>query len=494
VLTLTFVAACGQPVDGTSGSATTGTAETAGTDTSATIDAGSTSGSSTGSAPDTTDGMLQPDLDGGVAASGCAPVRSSDSTDARYIRAGADGDGTGADWTHAYSILPDALDRGVTYFVAAGEYGDYTFDDSAGDAPIIVRRATCSDHGTDVGWDESYCGGVARFGAITFVADDIVFDGVEGGGPGSWETGLGFAIRSGGHNVHFEGARSDISLAHVDIENNGRYSKGHGGNEHSIYAIGGVSRITLSCSFVHDVNGVHLLTADSDAITIEYSKLARNGPIRFDDGHRESWSAQADDNATIRYNVFEDISNTGYIALVNGAGDAENWTIHGNVFWATGTLDDAGVASLITTRYDDVHQISAVGWEIHNNTIVGIQGSTNIAIANGRDNRVFDNLWYGNTGNTIAIAGAEHDYNWFYGNVRIEGCDPPCNLDGENGAPNDQIGTADPFVDWQGGDFRLVEPTSPGFELDAELALDPYGLVRGADGAWDRGAYELDQP
>jgi hypothetical protein len=37
-----------------------------------------------------------------------------------YVRAGASGNGSGADWTNAYTDLPGSLTRGDTYYVAAG--------------------------------------------------------------------------------------------------------------------------------------------------------------------------------------------------------------------------------------------------------------------------------------------------------------------------------------------------------------------------------------
>lgn len=40
-----------------------------------------------------------------------------------YIRAGASGDRTGADWTHAYTNIPITMTRGDTYYVAEGNYG-----------------------------------------------------------------------------------------------------------------------------------------------------------------------------------------------------------------------------------------------------------------------------------------------------------------------------------------------------------------------------------
>jgi hypothetical protein len=86
-----------------------------------------------------------------------------------YVRAGATGAGTGADWTNAYSTLPASLTRGATYYVAAGTYGGYTFNGAAsGTTPITVRKATIADHGSSTGWLDSYGQGAATLSSLDF--------------------------------------------------------------------------------------------------------------------------------------------------------------------------------------------------------------------------------------------------------------------------------------------------------------------------------------
>src|SRR5262245_7797716 len=75
----------------------------------------------------------------------------------RYVRAGAAGANTGADWTNAYSVLPATLVRGDVYYLADGSYPGYIFDDaSSGTTLITIKKATVNDHGTDTGWLASY--------------------------------------------------------------------------------------------------------------------------------------------------------------------------------------------------------------------------------------------------------------------------------------------------------------------------------------------------
>jgi hypothetical protein len=113
-----------------------------------------------------------------------------------YVRAGATGAGTGADWANAYSSLPDTLTRGDTYYIADGTYNGYWFDDPAsGTTVITIKKATVMDHGTATGWSDAFGDGVATFtGSLTFSTPYFTVDGQVGGGPAGWKTGHGFRV------------------------------------------------------------------------------------------------------------------------------------------------------------------------------------------------------------------------------------------------------------------------------------------------------------
>jgi len=425
------------------------------------------------------------------------PVACTDQC--RYVRADAPGGGGGTSWADAWSELPAALDRGNAYFVGAGSYPTYTFDDpvGAGGATITIVKATASSHGTDTGWMASYADAPAVFDGLVFAGDDYVVDGATGGGPGSWETGFGIRVTGGGHNIEVDGPSANIVLRHLDVENLGRMHSNNG-NDISFYAIGGARNVTIDACYLHDVNGVQLLTRDADGIVLQRSKLARNGPVSdmCVDGpcHREAWSASTDDRITIRWCVFEDISNTAFIFIGNGTGPAESWEIYGNVFWYSGALSDVGVAGLIDV--DTPRGIELTGWKFYDNVIANVSGLHAGIKAPGTsaaDLLVYDNIWFGNTANAIGADGTV-DYNWFYGNTRTEGCPTPCDLDtpAASGEPHGELGTGDPFVDWMAGDFHLRAPTMSGMALGAPYDVDADGVVRGAGGTWDRGAYEHD--
>src|SRR5216110_695877 len=77
-----------------------------------------------------------------------------------YVRAAATGNGSGSDWTNAYTKLPVSLVRGDTYCVAGGTYLElHDFNDTeSGTSVITVKAATIGDHGTNTGWNDAFTG------------------------------------------------------------------------------------------------------------------------------------------------------------------------------------------------------------------------------------------------------------------------------------------------------------------------------------------------
>jgi hypothetical protein len=99
-----------------------------------------------------------------------AQVAGCDGSGNCYIRAGATGAATGADWDNAYTNIgtgtgqahPGSLIRGVTYYVAAGTYGsavELQFNTPlSGTLLITIQAATIANHGTATGWSNSFQG------------------------------------------------------------------------------------------------------------------------------------------------------------------------------------------------------------------------------------------------------------------------------------------------------------------------------------------------
>jgi hypothetical protein len=93
----------------------------------------------------------------------------------------------------------------------------------------------------------------------------------------------------------------------------------------------------------------------------------------------------------------------------------------------------------------------------------------------------YNNLFY-NIKNAPLLIGLNHDYSSFF------------NTQGPYEEAHYQNETLDPFTDWANNDYKLVSATHPGIQLTDPYKTDPYGNQRGADGVWDRGAYEYVEP
>ncbi len=249
-----------------------------------------------------------------------------------YVRAGATGRADGSDWTNAYTALPATLIRGDTYYVADGNYSSYVFDDSAsGTTLITIKKATIADHGTDIGWNNTFGDGQAVFSPdIEFTTSNWLIDGQT---RTDRRSGHGFKINNSpavARTLLLTGAVSNITLRYVEVAGDGSNS---GNCFRQFYSIGSASNITIEYSYFHDSSNVHILSAEMNNVLIQRTTFARN---HSDAGyHGETMADQGSNNVVFRYNFFEGIEGTGVIVVLNRGGanlSADNWEIYGNIF------------------------------------------------------------------------------------------------------------------------------------------------------------------
>lgn len=423
------------------------------------------------------------------------------------VRAGAAGNGSGTDWTNAYTDLPTNLVRGDTYYVAAGTYASHTFSDPISGALVItIKKATLGDHGTSVSWLDSYASGQAVFlGFWFFTRDNYLIDGVTRTGlqsghgikvDNSATTGnQGIGIALGNPNL---ATASNVTLRYVEVQGSG--NRNDTIHDRGVQIFGGSDNITISFCHIHDVGEVPILIRRSSNTTIEYSWIARNQSSPTFHSEAISVSSQIN-NFTVRYDYFEDIEGTAFIAT---AGDcaactpSSNWYIYGNIFFFSiaNPAGQTGVGDGVISFFDTTINGDVF---IHNNSIINLPaaGACGINIqalatrpANLGNVAIRNNLWYNcvqgaavsPTCSTCSTYVASHNA---YFNTPSSG----------DTDPNKQAGTASPFVNYTGQDFHLAAGTLAGFALAAvtgqTLNLDMDGSTRGADGAWDRGAFEF---
>ena len=403
----------------------------------------------------------------------------------------AAGAATGADWTNAYLVLPTTLVRGDTYYLADGSYPKYEFDTvESGTTLITIKKAIPSDHCTDTGWNAGSMGsGQAVFnsGALdTFQVsqDYLTVDGQQ-------RTSL-----SSGHGIKLNGsdcfgafcstlniAGSNLTVRYVEIEGIGDNDPG----ERNEALINGdsnpKSNWTFQYLYLHHSGQAHIATTRINTLLLEHSYLFHN--FTSPTTHGNCFIDTESPNVTIRYNVFHDFRGTACITMRGAVGvPVDNWTIYGNLFRSTIGNTDSGVGNgIIYCLF-----VGCTNVKIYNNTTVfnltSGQSGVNWKVGNTGTPNIQNNLWYGITaGLTMTLPdGSTEDYN--------TALNSPI---GAFTGPNDVLtasGAADPFVSSDGGDSHLTAATTTGITLSSPYTTDPDGLTRGADGVWDRGAFE----
>lgn len=431
-----------------------------------------------------------------------------------YVRAGATGNGSGTDWTNAYTDLPASLVRGDTYYIAAGSYVPYghTFNDpESGTSVITLKTATQADHGTDTGWSSSYAGQVVfgggnyqsgQQGILEFDTGYYVLNGVYRSG---WESGYGMKVSlppistvpSGSTIrsiwVRGDGGGRNITLKYIDIGGYGQWNTTFI-HQYCVYHIegdygygGDIDSWTIDHCYLHDTGewSSPMLTDRASNWLIQYTEFARNTSISS--FHSEGWSARGDSpNITFRYNRMVDINGSGEIVMLStGTGyNLSNWKIYGNYFWIKTPgqyIGDGVIACMGSNTCSDVY--------IYNNTFANFQGTQSgnginwyYSDASSSNVNAYDNLWYNCT--NVSMSGSAsgqitHDYNYFIS---------------DTGVPSEthiETGSTDPFVDLTNGDFHLTSETKDGKHFSSPYDVDPDGVKRGSDNnIWSRGAYQ----
>ena len=311
---------------------------------------------------------------------------------AGYVRAGAGGTASGADWTNAYTQLPASLARGCTYYVAAGTYHGHLFADAdSGTSLITVQAATIAAHGTATGWSNAYQGqavfntadssGVGDI--FTFQTDYYTINGVyrstaTGLPETDWvlESGYGFKVDNSGKVAGVAdialGENSnttplpvhDITIEYVDVNgsHSGDAASGAGPRENGLEGIWGSHDYTLQYNYIHDTGLTTLFLGGAQSscsaagppptcsstpntgygngsnITIAYNYFARN----YSDASQHAEGCSCHDglkNLTFAYNYWQDINGTAIIAPATAAdwntgnGNTGPWYIYGNVIF-----------------------------------------------------------------------------------------------------------------------------------------------------------------
>jgi hypothetical protein len=425
-------------------------------------------------------------------ASATVLTQRSEAAGNRYVRPGATGRNDGSDWANAYTALPASLERGTTYYLADGDYGSRTFSDpSIGTSVITLKKATVAEHGSDVGWIGAYGDGQATFRSWQVHTDHYVFDGqrrnidwrlgatsqygikVAGDGPLRLDNGTGI----GGDNLTFR---------FIDVQGGGRDT---GSADDVVYGLAGNSNVSFLNSALHDSDRtIFLMRGNWRNLVVDRTYMARNTSTPASHGELLSMTESSD--LTWSNNVMEDIEGTGFIVGING-GVAQNWRIFGNVALHTPAYvadtgrkpgHNNGVSGFVFVANDASNDNTGNNFQVFNNTLINIQGLwSGVIIQKGAGNEVRNNVWYGSVRTNNSFAGSI-SHNWYYDTAQ----------DGDS-TPSKVVCTSscDIFQSIANRDFRLKAGTAAGQPSGAPFNVDAFGLSRGVDGVWDRGAFEF---
>jgi hypothetical protein len=402
------------------------------------------------------------------------------------------GNGSGADWNNIAQWSSVSLGRGNTYYLQDGTYAGRTISTSAsGTTYINIKKATESAHGPSTGWNSDYGIGVATFTSTIYIsAPYLVFDGVTGSG----ESGHGFhvSMSAKGIGIRVDLPAHDLAIEHTKIswpDVDGASFILSGGLEIYDTSCAGINNVTLRYLYLADIPGYPFRFISVNNLLMEYCVTNR---MHSDAAQHASGIIVRNCNANngvLRYNKFLNTEGSYTIGFYDAAFD--NWKIYGNLFAWDGV--DPRVDSPSAVISWNFGSVSVTNMKIYNNTFAETRTSgdtTNGKIQFGTTtgNELYNNIFYGMS--YLTFSGVIYDYN-YYSKVSTPYAftssthDSPCS----SGICSK---TTDPFVNSSTRDYRLSAPLVgyAGTTLGVPYNIDMLGNTRGADGVWDRGAYE----
>jgi hypothetical protein len=398
----------------------------------------------------------------------------------RYVRAGANGNGS--DWTNAYPSLPATLVRGDTYYIADGAYSGRAFSTPASGAALItIKKATVSNHGTSAGWDNSYGDGQASFSSqFVFTTPYWVIDGVTGGGvENKWVGPFGFKITDTGAPIlrMDSGAVHHVTIRHIDIVGKGSPTIGSDSQSNfGLAAYTGASDITLSHFRMTGIGNCPFFLNARNFIAEHGWVVSYFGDASAHSEIASIWGGSVGDT-TFRYNLFTDIQSTGGIMWDNTENPSAKLNIYGNVFYKPAGANWQKANGVIGGWTTSASLFGNTA--VYNNAFINVdQQSLSTFPQRYSGNVAYNNIFYNSQSPDFGKFDT-HNYNHFI------------NAGGTHSEANGtSAASGDPFVNYVGLDFRLKAATANGLALSPPFNTDPHGAVRGADGVWDRGAFE----
>jgi len=387
--------------------------------------------------------------------------------------------------------------------------------------------------------------------AWKFTSNYWIVDGQVGGGPNDWDGSinpLGFKVTGPTDNdtrnsyliLLGDGWSPDnfgdyVEIHHVEVSGEGYGPRGADrtlanpyrnfgivcqvNNDLQTPASNGAANVLVKNCYLHDLH-MNMFIVSTVSWVIEENLLSKI--IDDIDGlphQQDGMKAYSPEHLTIRNNCFENIDGSGAIWMCCGnqlAGeqatldlDVTDVSIYGNVFANNDPRWQGSDVGTICVAPDPNPSDEINGLYVYNNAFINLYGvNSNSGIRADLDGdpsrigtisdfKVYNNIFYDvdqdSTKEYFFEGVTDRGYNWFY-DCDMGNASQHKNEDEwlANGETNGQIGTGNPFVDWQNRNFHLISPTMSGLTLahPNDVKIDMMGVTRGSDVVWDRGAIE----
>lgn len=409
--------------------------------------------------------------------------------------------------SQAEAVITRGTGTGNYILVADGAYNnEVTFNVAAsGTVPITILKATdssacsaCGEHGTSTGWASTMGNGQALLG-VGITSDHVwefdtpywVVDGVIGDGSTSTSGDdpaiYGFYIQTTAtgdlHNVTngdsggFNGVAHHITIKHFASKCNGT------ADLQQMAFVTWATFATYDHVYTSGCGGAFWGQATDE--TIQYSYLGFNIYPSAANNHGNQMYGQ--DRMIVRWNWVA----TCHAQCIEPSGasetNIEDCAIYGNVFIDTPEAGDGMIKGTSSG-----HMSNCV---LYNNTVVrGTQLFKQSNNGEGSGNIVANNLFWQSEGccNDAGGSAIDKKYNAYFASGQPYGESNEQN----GGSGNPFAAGAPPTCTASGpttcaiGDYHLTSATTAGLTLGSPYNVDMFGVTRGADGTWDRGAIE----
>jgi len=415
------------------------------------------------------------------------------------------GTGSGADWNNSYAASGQGSAwnyvRGDSYYYSAGTNAMQTLNVAASGTNVItLLAATTTSHGTNTGWVNSMAGQVCFIntnpsgGGLEIYSPYWTIDGQTRGS--DWRSGYGFHIwnqanKTDGACFNLYSGANNITVKNCDIQGTTSITSSLATDgDYGFYGHAQLSNLYVGYCYVHETGNTQFQInyGSSTGFTCEYNYIYKNHTLS-NANHDEAFSLTFA-NSTIRYNILQDIMSSGFICdAAGGVPVISNWEIYGNVFfWDTnyqanpGTFLGDGMIGFFGETYSG-------HFYFINNTIAGITNTvTQVSSYNSgfymgsvpstaSSVVIENNIWYNSE---YCEDNSYGDYNTYYKSDKAN----------DTGA-HSTTSNSNPFVNVNGFNFQLTAATPAGVAFQAPYNMDMLGNTRGADGVWDRGAFEF---